>query len=175
VLGNRAARGAISAMLLKIAYPIALVVFAAALVVRLSWTIHGVWEPFPALFLKALWPVDKNNLAPIRLLSFFALVVLVATHVARNARFLGSVAARPLVLCGQASLEIFCLGILLSALGHFVLAEYDSAIAMQLSVNVVGIAVMFLTAIMIDWYRLVDRRPVLKPAAARRGGDGGTR
>src|SRR5205085_354669 len=74
--------------------------------------------------------------------------------------------ARPLVLCGQQSLEIFCLSILLSALGHFILVEYDSAIAMQLAVNVVGIATMCLTAKMIDWYKAIDRMPMLQPAAA---------
>jgi hypothetical protein len=96
-------------------------------------------------------------------------VLLVATLVPRQARFLGGPAARPLVLCGQQSLEIFCLGILLSALGHFILAEYDSAIVMQLAVNAAGIAAMFLTARMIDWYKAMDRMPVPQPAAARRG------
>jgi hypothetical protein len=174
VLGHCVAQGAIPPVLIRIAYPVALVFFAVTLVIRLSWTIHGLWEPFPALLLKQLWPADKNNLAPLRLLPFFALVLLVAIHVPRTARFLDSVAARPLVLCGRNSLEIFCLGILLSALGHFVLAEYDSGIPMQLAVNVAGIAVMFLVATMIDWYRTVDRRPVIAPAMARRGGDGGT-
>src|SRR6195256_2199533 len=53
--------------LLNRAYPLALAVFAAALVVKVSWTIHGVWETFPGLFLRELWPVNKNNLAPLRL------------------------------------------------------------------------------------------------------------
>ncbi len=172
VLGNRTARGESFAALLRLAYPVAAAVFAAALVVKVSWTLHGVWEPFPGLFLKELWPVNKNNLSPLRLVTFFALVLLVATLVPRQARFLGSAAARPLVRCGQQSLEIFCLGILLSALGHFVLAEYDSAIAMQLAVNAAGIAVMLLTAKMIDWYKAMDRMPIPQPAVPRSRGDG---
>jgi hypothetical protein len=175
VLGNRTAQGGISAGLLRAAYPAAAVVLAATLAVKVSWTIHGVWEPFPALLLKELWPVNKNNLSPLRLLPFFALVVLVATHVPRNARFLRSAAARPLVLCGQQSLEIFCLGILLSALGHFILAEYDSAAAVQLAVNATGIAAMLLTAQMINWYRVMDRTPIVEPAGAPRRDDRGTR
>jgi hypothetical protein len=172
VLGNRTAQGESFAALLRLAYPVAAAVFAAALVVKVSWTLHGVWEPFPGLFLKELWPVNKNNLSPLRLVTFFALVLLVATLVPRQARFLGSAAARPLVRCGQQSLEIFCLGILLSALGHFVLAEYDSAIAMQLAVNAAGIAVMLLTAKMIDWYKAMDRMPIPQPAVPRSRGDG---
>ena len=172
VLGNRTGQGGSLAGLLKVAYPIAAVVFGTALVVSVSWTIHGAWDPFPGLFLRELWPVDKNNLSPLRLVPFFALAVLVANHVPRGARFLGSTAARPLVLCGQQSLEIFCLGILLSALGQFILSEYNSAVATQLTINVIGIVVMFLTAGMIDWYKAMDRTPTQEPAAAarRRGG-----
>ncbi|HEX5452373.1 MAG TPA: OpgC domain-containing protein, partial [Stellaceae bacterium] len=147
----------------------------AALVVRLSWTLHSLWDVLPPLFVKELWPVDKNNLAPLRLITFFTAVVLVTAHVPPTARFLASRAARPLVLCGQQSLEIFCLGILLSALGHFVLAEYDPAVQVQLAVNIVGIAIMFATAKMIDWYKRMDRLPAAAPAAARprREGTGG--
>lgn len=179
VLGNRTAHGAILtqsagwARFFRVAYPAAIVVLAATLVVKISWTIHGLWEPFPGLFLKPLWPVNKNNLSPLRLVPFFALVLLVATHVPRDARFLGSMAARPLVLCGRQSLEIFCLGILLSALGHFILSEYTSAIVIQLAVNAAGITTMCLTAKMIDWYKATDRMPIAQPAAPRARGDGG--
>jgi hypothetical protein len=173
VLGDRTVRGASLAGLVKLAYPAAVAVFAVALVVRLSWTLHGIWDAVPGLLLKELWPVDKNNLSPLRLVPFFALVVMVAVHVPRDARFLGSAAARPLVLCGQQSLEIFCLGILLSALGHFFLAEYSSSVSMQLAVNVVGIMAMVLTAKMIDWYKAMDRLPM--PTTAPRPGDQGAR
>src|SRR5207302_3815403 len=36
-------------------YPAAVVVFVAALVIKVSWTVHGVWESFPGLFLRELW------------------------------------------------------------------------------------------------------------------------
>jgi len=92
--------------------------------------------------------------------------------VPRDAGFLASKAARPLVLCGRQSLEIFCLGILLSALGHFILAEYDSAWPTQLVVTAAGIAVMLLTAKMIDWYKTMDRLPMRQPAPGGSGGEG---
>jgi hypothetical protein len=171
VLADRAARGISYERLLRLIYPAALCVFVAAMVIKVSWTIHGVWDGFPGLFLKELWPVNKNNLSPLRLVPFFALVALVAVHVPAAARWLASAAARPLVLCGQQSLEIFCLGILLSALGHFILSEYDSAIPAQLAVNIAGIAAMFLTAWVIDWYKRMDRMPILQPAVTRRPGE----
>jgi hypothetical protein len=93
------------------------------------------------------------------------MVVVVAALMPREAPILHSRAARPLILCGQQSLEIFCLGILLSALGHFVLSEYDSGIVIQLAVNLAGITAMCLTARMIGWYKTMGREPVPRSAA----------
>jgi hypothetical protein len=159
------------AALLRVLYPIALVLFVGSVIVRVSWTLHMFWEPVPPLLLKALWPADKTDLSPVRLIPFFALVVLVAVHVPPTARFLSSAVLRPLVLCGQQSLEIFCVGILLSALGHFVIGEYSARLPIQLAVNAVGIAIMILTARLIDWYKRMDRLPVLQPAIARSRGE----
>lgn len=131
----------------------------AALIVKLSWTIHGIWDPFPGFFLREFWPVNKSNLSPIRLVPFFAAVALVAALVSPSAGFLHAPAAQPVVRCGQQSLEIFCLGILLSALGHFVLTEFRSSIGIQLAVNAVGIFALCVTARIIDWYKAMGRVP----------------
>jgi len=149
--------------------PLAVFFVAAGFAIKLSWTIHGIWDAFPGLLLKELWPVNKNNLSLIRVIPFFAAVAIVAVIVPANTAFLRSLAAKPLVLCGQQSLEIFCLGILLSALGHFVLSEYDSAISIQLLVNLAGILVMCLTAGMLDWYKTMGRTQVPRFAAAQSG------
>jgi hypothetical protein len=144
---------------------IATAVVAFGLVCKLSWTIHGIWDSFPGLFLKELWPVNKSNLSPVRLVPFFSTVVVIAAFVPRNAVFLRSPAAKPIILCGQQSLEIFCLGILLSALGHFLLSEYNSGIVIQLAVNVIGVLALFSTAKMIDWYKAMGRLPQPGPRA----------
>jgi hypothetical protein len=149
--------------------PLAVSVVAAGLIIKLSWTIHGIWDPLPGLLLKELWPVNKNNLSVIRVIPFFAAVAVVVIVVPANAAILRSSAAKPLVLCGQQSLEIFCLGILLSALGHFVLSEYDAAISTQLLVNLAGILVMCLTARMLDWYKTMGRTQTPRSAAAQSG------
>ena len=153
--------------------PIAVVVVVVGSVVKLSWTIHGVWDPFPGLFLKELWPVNKSNLSAIRLVPFFAILVLIAALVPPDAVLLRSAAAKPMILCGQHSLEIFCLGILLSACGHFVLSEYNAAISFQLGVNLAGILAMCLTARMINWYETKGR--VASPQTAAAGSSRGNR
>jgi hypothetical protein len=157
---------------LRVLYPLAAVLFVGSVIVRVSWTLHTYWEAVPPLLLKELWPADKTDLSVVRLIPFFALVVLVAVRVPPTARFLSSAAMRPLVICGQQSLEIFCIGILLSALGHFVIGEYSARIPIQLAVNAAGIAIMIGTARIIDWYKRMDRLPVLQPPIARAGREG---
>jgi hypothetical protein len=138
---------------------LAVIIVATALIVRLSWTLHGLYDPIPGIFMASLWPVNKTDLSPVRLAPFFAAVWLVAALIPAGARGLRSWLATPLVLCGRHSLEIFCLGILLSVLGHFILSEYDAGLLVQLAVNSVGITTMCLTAKMIDWYRQMGRTP----------------
>jgi hypothetical protein len=171
VLGRGQTRTSERARLVEIAYWPSLVIAAAILVIRLSWTFHGLWDAVPALLLRYLWPINKSNLSPLRLVSFFAVVMLVARWVAPQAGFLRSAAARPLVLCGRHSLEIFCLSILLSVLGHFLMSEFNAGFTMQFAVNIVGIATMCLTAGMLDWYRAVQQMPI--PARAMSEGSGG--
>ena len=151
--------------------PLALAIVATGFAIKFTWIIHGIWDPFPAILLKELWPLSKSSLSPIRLISFFSMVVIVTALVPAGAGFLRSPVARPVILCGQQSLEIFCLGILLSALGHFVLSEFDSALGIQLLVNLAGILAMCLTASMINWYKTNSRgvAPQTVSAGSSRG------
>jgi hypothetical protein len=168
VLGQFWARGRSLPRLMPALLPLALVLLGAVLVVRVSWTLSSLWDGFPALFLREMWPVNKSNLSPLRLVPFFAAVLVVAAWIGPQARFLRARAARPLVVAGQQSLEVFCLGIVLSALGHFVLAEFPHGIAMQLAVNAVGILAMLLFAGMIDWYKRMDRAPLVAAGGGAR-------
>jgi hypothetical protein len=173
VLAQAETRSGERARMIELAYWPALVIAGVSLVIRLSWSFHGVWDAVPAFFLRQLWPLNKGNLSPIRLISFFALVMLVARWVPPRAAFMRAGLARPLVLCGRHSLEIFCLSILLSALGHFLMSEVNAGFTMQVGVNVVGIAIMCLTAGMLDWYRAVQRGPISAPAMNEgSGGEG---
>ena len=169
VLAHLNAEGRDFTRLLRVVFPIAALVFVAALVVRVSWTWHTLWEPVPPLLLKQLWPAPKDDLSPIRLIPFFSLVVLVAVLVPPHARFLTSRVARPLVTAGQQSLEIFCLGILLSALAHVLINELGYGLGLRLTVNALGIGIMLVAAQGLDWYKALDRSPVQRPRAAPLG------
>ncbi len=129
--------------------------------INFSWTLHWIYDPFPPLFAKALWPysLDKTNLAPLRLLSFLFVAVATVHFVRPDSAFLHSRWARPVIMCGQQSLYIFCLGILLSVLGHFLLAEYSGGFVTQVAVNVVGLGAMIGMAALLEWFRAASRRP----------------
>ena len=139
--------------------PAAMIVAAAA-AIKLSWTFHDLSDAVPAVLLEQLWPIDKSDLAPIRLVHFLALAILVVRFVAADARFLRWRVTRPVIRCGQFSLQIFCLGILLSVVGHFVLDEWDDSLPAQLAVNAIGLILMIGTAKLISWYRAIDSATV---------------
>ena len=143
---------------------LALMILLGAAASRLSWTIHGLWEAIPAILVTQLWPIDKTDLAPIRLVHFLALAIIVVRFVPADARFLRSRLVQPIIRCGQQSLQVFCLGILLSVLGFFVFAEWSDSLTAQLTVNMAGVALMIGAGALITWYRNIDR---VKAAAAR--------
>lgn len=170
-LGWRGTRGAVPWLdrrwLLRLAAGFAL----AAFVIRLSWTLHGLYPPIPALASgKALWLfLSKEDLGLLRFASVLALALLVARLVAPQARFLAGRVAWPFVICGRHSLHIFCLGILLAVLGHLVLNESFGRVLMQLAVSAVGIGIMIAVAALMEWFaaaragagaRVAERAPL---------------
>ncbi|HWE73703.1 MAG TPA: OpgC domain-containing protein [Stellaceae bacterium] len=146
---------------------VAIVLAAAIAIINFSWTLHWIWDPFPPLLAKQLWSysLDKTNLAPLRLISFLILAVATVHVVRPEARFLRHRWAWPVIVCGQQSLYIFCLGIVLSVLGHFLLAEFSGRFLMQVSVNIVGIGTMIAVALLLNWFKNASRRPP-RPAPA---------
>ncbi len=142
---------------------------AALILINVSWLVHWIYEPFPAILAKQLlsYTIDKTNLAPARLINFLALALATVYFVRPESRFLRWRIAAPVILCGQHSLYVFCLGIVLAVLGHFVLAEVADTLPMQLLVNVVGIAAMIGTAALLAWYKATGHAPAgALPAAS---------
>jgi hypothetical protein len=155
--------------LLRVAAAVALTGF----LIRCSWTVHGLYDPFPALFSKTLWPVlSKTNLAPLRFANVLALAMLVAHVIPAQAAFLASRIAQPFILCGRHSLHIFCLGILLATVGRLVLNEWFGGAFLQGAIVALGIAFMVGTAVVMEWFQAEQSRPgprVLEAAMPDRG------
>ena len=131
----------------------------AGFLIRFSWMLHGFYDPIPVLLSgKPLWLfLSKTDLGLLRFANVLAVALLVSQLIQPQARFLTSQAARPLVICGRNSLHIFCLGILLSVLGHLVLNEFFGGIPMQFAVSVGGIAIMIGVAALMEWFAAAQR------------------
>jgi hypothetical protein len=94
-------------------------------------------------------PNDKTNLGPYRIVHFLSLALVVTWLVPKDWKGLQSNWAWPAILCGQRSLEVFCAGIFLSFVAHFLIELVSTSVAFQAVVSFGGIAVMTFIA----WYR----------------------
>ena len=149
----------------------------AGFLIRFSWTLHDLYDPIPVLVsAKLLWPfLSKTELGIIRLVNVLAVALLVANLIPVRARFLRSSAAWPFLICGRNSLYIFCLGILLSVLGHLVLNEFFGGVAMQFAVSVAGVAIMIGVAALLEWLVAAQGTPgggAVGAPTARKGARG---
>jgi hypothetical protein len=121
------------------------------LVVALSWQIKALDGLLPGVLSKLIYPIDKTNLDPLRFLHFLSLAV-VAIHLApRNRRAWSSPWGTGIVRCGENSLAIFCLSVLLSLMASAALDATGSAIPMQITVSLSGIAIMITAATLLTF------------------------
>ncbi len=152
---------------------------ALCTVARTAMTIADFLDEIPAWAVQFVWLIgDKITLGPLRLLNFLALAHVTVTLLRKNHPLFRSPFAEPVILCGQHSLNIFCLGIFLSFLGHFVLVEISQALLMHVAVSAAGVLIMFGTAYFLTWSKQ-RRRPAgegakitgRSPHAAPQGGE----
>ena len=153
-LGWRGIHGGVSWLNRRWLFCLAAGLSLAGFLIRFSWTLHGFYDPIPVLVSgKPLWLfLSKTDLGLLRFANVLAVALLVARLIHPQARFLASRAARPFVICGRNSLHIFCLGILLSVLGHLVLNEFFGGIPVQFAVSAAGVAIMIGVAALMEWF-----------------------
>jgi len=131
-------------------------VFACA--VALSWQLPDGSAYMPIWLGKILYPISKTNLDPVRLLHFLALAYVTVCVVHEDTPFFKRRISQPLIRCGQHSLYVFCLSIVLSFSGHFLLVEISGGLLMQILVSAAGIALMVGLAYLLAWYRGAERK-----------------
>ena len=111
----------------------------------------------PAWLYDTFNPSDKTNLAPYRLVHFIVLAFFITRFLPRDWRGLEWPIFRPLIKCGQQSLEVFCVGVFLAVTAHVVLVEVSDAIWMQIAVSVVGIILLTAVAYYRSWSKNADK------------------
>ena len=136
-----------------------------ALVMTMAGKFPAFGEMFPQWLYSTFNPNDKTNLAPYRFLHFVVIVILVIRFVPKDWPGLEWKIFDPLVVCGQQSLAVFCVGVFLSFVGHFQLSMSSGSLFAQIFVSVTGIAIMTIVAYYISWSKRQDKP--LKPPAPK--------
>lgn len=132
----------------------AIILPPAITIVVFACLVAAPWTRMPGLENTRLLPgdlvgaIDKTRLSPWRILHIIALGYIVAYCVPSTARWLRTSVAEIVVRCGQHSLEIFCLGTILSFSGWVLMREAGPGLGTQVAVNTIGICVLGVTA----WY-----------------------
>ncbi|HVV41877.1 MAG TPA: OpgC domain-containing protein [Nitrobacter sp.] len=141
----------------------------AYLIFALVMTMAGRFDSFGNMFPRWLYdafnPNDKTNLAPYRVLHFVIIAFFVTRFVPKTWRGLEWKMFRPVIKCGQQSLAVFCVGVFLSFVAHFMLMMSSGSFLAQLIVSIGGITAMTIVAYYISWSKRQDK-PLPKPAPA---------
>jgi hypothetical protein len=158
----------------KVVIGLAMAYLVLAFSIAMTWYFPRFATFVPKFVGEAIYPIDKTNLDVLRIIHFLALAVITVWLVPKGWPALKSPVFWPPIVCGQHSLEVFCLGVFLSFAGHFVFTEVSNKLLTHVLVSLAGIAVMVGVAALISWYRRAERQgggP--RPPAARPGYAGG--
>ena len=142
----------------RVVLVLAIAYLAIGLIIALSWKFTSLDWLIPTDVAKLIYPIDKSHLAPLRLLHFLSLAIVVSRLTPPD--WHGPI--RPLMValirCGENSLSMYCLGVLLAFTAHVILVEVSAAFAMQLAVSIGGIVAMVVAATLLTWEARLDRR-----------------
>ncbi|UGV24791.1 OpgC domain-containing protein [Rhodopseudomonas boonkerdii] len=126
--------------------------------VTLTWHIPQIHHLLPKLLEQWMYPINKPDLDVLRFAHFLALAALTVRFLPKDWPALKSIWLRPMVLCGQHSLEIFCIGVFLAFAGQFFLGEIAGGAIMHGLVSLVGIVIMSAAAWVFSWYKRVTAK-----------------
>lgn len=142
-------------MMSRPALVLAVLYLVFGLVLARSWS----FEPLVPQTLKDLvFPLDKSDLSPIRLLHFVALAIVVLRSIPQNWGALSTPALICARWCGENSLPIYCLGVLLALASHLTLLDLSERLAMQIVVSFAGVLMMIVTARLLNAISLKRER-----------------
>ena len=142
--------------------------------IAMTWYFPRLGAFVPNFVSEAIYPIDKPNLDVLRILHFLSLAEITVWFVPRGWPVLKSPVFWPAIVCGQHSLETFCLGVFLAFAGHFMFTEVSNRLLMHVIVSVAGIVIMVAVAALVSWYRRIERKgPGPRPPSIEPGYAGG--
>jgi hypothetical protein len=146
---------------------VAIVYLLFAFFITLTWQFEGLDRFVPGWLTEWMYPIDKTNLDVLRFAHFLALAAVTVRFVPRDWPALKSPILWPAIVCGQHSLEIFCLGVFLAFAGQFVIAETSGGPLTQTAISALGIIVMIATANLVSWYKGIEGRSPVSRVKSR--------
>src|SRR5258705_5030637 len=168
VFGSWCALGGARRSISIINAPATLYFCIAYLILALVMTMAGKVPAFGALFPHWVYDTfhsnDKTNSAPYRFLHFVVIVIVVIRFTPKDWPALAWKVFDPVIVCGQQSLAVFCVGVFLSFVGHFELSMSSGSLFAQIFVSVTGIAMMTIVAYYISWSKRQDKPLPKAPA-----------
>ncbi|MCA6108978.1 OpgC domain-containing protein [Bradyrhizobium cenepequi] len=138
----------------RTALVLAVLYLVFSLIIALISSIKPLELLVPQALTNLLFPMDKSNLSPLRLLHFLALATLIAWFVPHHWRGLMTPVMRGAIRCGENSLPIYCLGVLLALASHVALLDISDGFAMQIALSLGGILVMIVAAVLLNAMRM---------------------
>ena len=137
---------------------IAFAYLLAAFFVTLTWYLPQLSYLMPRWLEQWMYPINKTDLDVLRFAHFLALAAVTVRFLPKDWPGLKSRWLRPLILCGQHSLEIFCLGVFLAFAGQFIISEWSGGPLVQTAISLLGILIMIATGTLISWYKKIEGR-----------------
>jgi hypothetical protein len=137
-----------------------------AFVVTMATHDPGLGNLLPDWISEPFDPNDKTNLAPYRVLHLLALAVVVTRFLPADSPILQWRILTPLIKCGRNSLQVFCIGIVLSFCAHAAIELSLNSLWIQIFVGGTGVLLMTAGA----YYRSRSRQQGrILPSHARLG------
>jgi hypothetical protein len=143
-------------VLSPITQAIAVGYIVAAFGVTMTWYFPQLGFLVPKRLEPWIYPISKTDLDILRFAHFLAMAAITVRLVPNGWRGLKSPLLWPLILCGQHSLEIFCVGVFLAFVGYFVLTELSAGLLLHFVAAFVGILIMTAVAWSNSWYKRSD-------------------
>jgi hypothetical protein len=135
----------------RMALVLAVLYLVFSLIIALNWSIKPLEPLVPRNLTNLLFPLDKSNLSPLRLLHFLAFAIVALWFVPQDWRGLSMpVVMRCARCCGENSLPIYSLGVLLALASHLTLLDISDRLAMQIVLSLAGILVMIVVATLLN-------------------------
>src|SRR5258708_3658568 len=134
----------------RVALVVAVAWIVFAFLIVMTWHSAFLESLVPKWMIKAIYPIDKTDLDMLRFTHFLALALVVSRYLPRHWPLLSSKWLRPMVLCGQHSLPIFCFSVFLSFGVHYILVQNPGGVWKQIVLSIAGMAIMTALAWVLD-------------------------